>query len=186
MRLNALAAVLWLVAAGASAQDGTGFQWKQNDQAAPDDPSRASKDGFGVMMLVTDDPKGFVDAWAGPTPPNISTTERAIRGKPVEAMILVSGCRTAASGNCDVAGELSIMGPDGKPYGETYNAPVWQGSPGPRYSLQLSQSGIGFVLDPEDKLGTYTLRAKITDKVAGTTLSVEKAIIGEEKGTSRE
>lgn len=180
MRFSALLAALSLAAAQASAQQVGGFEWKQGDQAAPDDPSRASKDGFGVMMLVTNDPKGFVEAWQGPTPPQITTTDRAIRGKPVEAMILISGCRPAESGNCDVAGQLSITGPDGKPYGDTYDASVWQGPPGPQYSLQLSQSGIGFVVDPEDRLGTYTLRAKVTDKVAGTTVSVQQAITASE------
>jgi hypothetical protein len=95
-------------------------------------------------------------------------------------MILFSGCRPSGNGNCDVAAELSITGPDGNAYGETFSGPVWQGPPGPQYSLQLGQSGMGFVLDPGDKLGVYTLRATVTDRVAGTIVAVQQAITGVE------
>ncbi|MDP9423694.1 MAG: hypothetical protein M3Q19_12840 [Pseudomonadota bacterium] len=177
MRFSPIIAAICLGAAPALAQpQGQGFEWKMNDQSAPPSPSQASKDGFGVLMVVTDDPEGFMKAWAGPTPPHVSTTEKVTPDKPVETMLLFSGCRAAQDGNCDVSVELSITGPDGKPYGETLKGPIWKGPPAPQYTLQLGQSGLGFILEPQDKLGTYLLQARVTDHVAGTTLAVEQAV----------
>ena len=181
MRFTVFLAALCFLAATASAQQGGGFEWKQNDQAAPPNPSQASKDGFGVLMLVTDDPEGFMKAWQGPTPPHVSTTEQVTRGKPVEAMLIFSGCQAAEDGNCDVTVELSVTDPDGAPYGETFKGPLWQGPPAPQYNLQLGQSGLGFILEPEDKLGTYRLKANVTDHVAGTTVAVEQTITAESR-----
>jgi hypothetical protein len=164
------------LAAPAFAQQGGSFQWKQNDQTGPVNPAQASKNGFGVLMLVTDDPAGFMKAWHGPTPPQITTTERVMRGKPIETMLVFTGCRAASSGNCDVSVELSVTGPDGAIYGETLRGPIWQGPPAPQYALQLGQSGLGFILESHDKLGVYTLRAKVTDHVAETTVEVQQAI----------
>ena len=147
---------------------------------AVSNPAQASKDGFGVLMLVTADPEGFMKAWQGPTPPQISTTDRVTRGKPIETMLIFSGCRAAADGNCNVSVELSITGPDGAPYGETLKGPIWQGPPAPQYNLQLGQSGIGFILEPEDKLGIYTFKANVTDHVAGTSVAVHQAITAAE------
>jgi hypothetical protein len=80
MRLSAFFTALFVVTAPAVAQQGSGFEWKLNDQTAPPSPAQASKDGFGVLMLVTDDSKAFLEAWQGSTPPHVITTERAIRG----------------------------------------------------------------------------------------------------------
>lgn len=180
MRFNILVAALCFSAAAASAQQGGGFAWKQNDHAAPPSPSQASKDGFGVFMLVTDDPEAFMKAWHGPTPPQVSTTERVTRGKPVETRLIFSGCRAAENGNCNVSVELSVTAPDGAPYGETLKGLIWQGPPAPQYNLQLGQSGLGFILEPQDKLGIYTLQANVTDHVAGTILNVQQAVTAAE------
>jgi hypothetical protein len=50
------------------------------------------------------------------------------------------------------------------------------GPPAPAYNLQLAESSLGFILEPHDPLGTYTLKATVTDNVAGTTLSVQQAV----------
>jgi hypothetical protein len=177
MRLSLITAAIFVAAAPALAQQqGQGFEWKLNDKTAPLSPSQASKNGFGVLMLVTDDPEGFMKAWAGSTPPHVTTSSKVTLAKPVEMMLLFSGCRAARDGNCDVSVELSITGPDGKPYGETLRGPIWKGPPAPQYTLQLGQSGLRFILEPQDKLGTYLLQAKVTDEVAGTALAVEQAV----------
>jgi hypothetical protein len=176
MRFMVFLAALHFSAATAFAQQGEGFAWKQNDQLAPPNPAQASEDGFGVLMLVTDDPESFMKAWQGPTPPQVSTTDQVTRGKLIETMLIFSGCRAAENGNCNVSVELSVTGPDGAPYGKTFNGPIWEGPPPPQYNLQLGQSGLGFILEPEDKLGIYKLKANVTDHVAGTTLRVQQAI----------
>ena len=176
MRSNILFIALCLSSSASFAQQSEGFAWKLNDQTAPANPAQASKNGFGSMMLVTDDPEGFMKAWQGPTPPQVSTTEQVTRGKPIEAMLIFSGCQAAENGNCNVSVELSVTGPDGVPYGETFKGPIWRGPPAPQYNLQLGESGLGFILDPQDKLGIYRLQAKVTDHVAATTVTVEQAV----------
>jgi hypothetical protein len=176
VRLSFSILTLLLAGSPAAAQQQDSFEWRVNDQRAAPDPAQASKDGFGVAMFVTPDYEGFLKAWAGPTPPNVSTTEQVSRGKPVHAMLLFSGCRAGQDGNCDVIVELGVTGPDGSQYGDIFKGTVWNGPPPPAYNLQLGRDGLGFILEPEDSLGTYTLKAAITDKVAGTTLEVRKAI----------
>jgi hypothetical protein len=169
-------ALLVAPAPAAAAQQQGGFAWKLNDRSAPPNPAQAAKDGFGAMMLVTSDYEGFWKAWEGAGPPQVGTTEQVTRRQPVHAMLLFSGCRAGADGNCNVTVELAVTGPAGKPYGETLKGNAWSGPPAPAYNLQLAESSLGFILEPHDPLGTYTLKATVTDKVAGTTLSVQQAV----------
>ena len=46
----------------------------------------------------------------------------------------------------------------------------------PQVREVFSASRDHFILEPEDKLGIYTLKANVTDHVAGTTLKVQQAI----------
>jgi hypothetical protein len=176
MRLLLLALASLGFAAVCHAQEPRGFGWKLNDKSAPPNPAQASRNGFGVLMLVTPDYEGFWKAWEGSTPPQVTTTEEVTRDQPVHAVLLFSGCRAAASGNCNVTAELAVTGPKGKPYGETMKGRVWSGPPAPAYALQASEGSLGFILEPEDPLGTYILKAKVTDHVAGTTLPVQHAV----------
>src|SRR5687768_423944 len=93
--------------------------WLDGDGPAPPHTSRASLDGFGVMLLLTPDHEGFLRAWAGPTPPHLVTTNEADRNQPVSGMVIFRGCRAGANGNCNVTAEFVILRPDGLPYGET-------------------------------------------------------------------
>ena len=170
--------ILAAVSTALPAQPKDGFAWRQDDSVAASDPSRASEKGFGAMMLVTADADQFLKAWAGPTPPNLSVTDAAHVGKPVEAMLIFSGCKAKANGNCEVVATFSMLGPDGKSYGDPATAEVWGGPPPPDYNLQLSSAGFGFELEPKDAPGSYRLRAAVTDTVAGVTLHVEQTVNG--------
>jgi hypothetical protein len=179
--LLVLLVAAFLTTAPATAQQPQGFAWKQGDgTAAPDNPAQAAKDGFGVMMAVTPDYEAFWKAWEGPTPPQLPTTTQVTRSTPVHGMLIFSGCKVGPDGKCNVTAELSITGPDGKAYGKTMQAPVWNEPPASGYNLQLSPASIGFRLDPEDALGSYTLHASVTDRLAGTTVVVEQAITAKE------
>jgi hypothetical protein len=174
-------ALIFLIAAvvaatPAAAQQSNGFEWKINEEGAPRDSSRASKGGFGVAFMVTDDYEGFWNAWEGPTPPQVSVTDRAERGKPVHAMLIFSGCKPAADGNCNLAAVYTITKPDGTLYGEPMATEVWGDAPAPNYNLQLSPANLGLVVEPEDPLGHYTFKATVTDHVAGVTLAIETPV----------
>ena len=172
MRLRLVLLLALAAAAPAAAQ----MAWQQDGQAAPDDRSRASRDGFGVMMLVTPDSEAFWRAWDGPTPPNLVTTSQAIRGQPVSAMIIFSGCAAGPDGNCNAIVEFVFLRPDGSPYGQPLPGDLWRGPPAPGYNLQLGVSSGHLVIEPEDPMGMWTIRAIVTDTVRGVTLQIEQRV----------
>ncbi|MDQ3075371.1 MAG: hypothetical protein M3Q88_07165 [Pseudomonadota bacterium] len=159
------------------------FAWRINDKAAPPDPSLISKNGFGLQIMITGDYEGFLKAWEGPTPPMLSVTNRTERGKPVNAMLIFSGCKASTDGNCNLTAIFNISGPDGAPYGKPQRGTVWSRPPAPGYALQLSEGGIGMVIEPGELLGRYTLGATVTDHVADITVAVEAPIEVVEAGT---
>lgn len=152
------------------------FAWHVNDNVPPPNASMASRKGFGVQMLVTDDYEGFWKAWEGPTPPRVSITSRTERGKPVMAMLIFTGCKAGADGNCNVSADYTITAPNGAPYGEPKSGPVWRLPPAPGYNLQLSEGAIGLEVESGEMLGAYTLKATVTDHIASLTLTVEAKV----------
>lgn len=152
------------------------FAWRVNGKVAAPDPSLASRNGFGIQIMITDDYDGFWKAWEGPTPPQVSITNRTERGKPITAMLIFSGCKAGANGNCNLTADYTITAPNGTPYGNPLSGPVWKLPPAPGYNLQLSEGGIGFAVEPGEMLGQYTLKAIVTDHVARLTLAVETKV----------
>lgn len=161
-----------LVAAPAPAQD----IWYDQDGPAAPHPSLASRDGFGVMLLLTPDREGFLRAWAGPTPPQLPTTSGAARNERVFAAIIFRGCRAGTDGNCNVTADFAIRRPDGTPYGETMHGPIWDRAPAPGSNLLLGMTMAGLEVEPQDPLGDYLIRAIVTDHVAGISLEVEQPL----------
>jgi len=164
MRLVLALLLLAAAAAPAAAQD------------EPLGPQEARRDGFGILLLTTNDDQGFLRAWAGPTPPRLETTTIAVRGAPIFGMLLFHGCRAGPEGNCNVTGEFSFLRPDGSPYGEPLRGDVWKAQPAPDGNIQLGTSGSALIVEPHDPAGSWTMRARITDNVRGLTLEVEQRI----------
>ena len=152
------------------------FAWESNGRPLPPHPSRAAKGRFAVMMIVTPDIEAFWAEWQKPEDPHLTSTERIARDSPVFAMLVFSGCRAGADGNCRVSAEFRMTGPDGAPYGEPHRGLAWSGPPAPGRNLQLSEASLGFRLDPPDPLGRYTISATLTDEIAGETLQVEQGV----------
>lgn len=187
MRYMALIGLALVATTPAAAQDASperSFAWRVNDEIAQPDPSLASKNGFGLQMVVTADYEGFWKAWEGPTPPHLPVTDRIERGKPVHAMLIFSGCKAAADGNCNLTAVYTITGPDGSAYGEPHTAKVWGGPPAPGYNLQLSEGSLGLIVEPHEPLGRYTFKASVTDHVADLTVAVEAPVEAVEAGAN--
>jgi hypothetical protein len=152
------------------------FVWHDSDKPLPPDPSRAAKGSFAAMMIVTPDADAFVAEWLKPDPPHVATTGRIARDRPIHAMLILAGCRAGADGNCRVAVEFSMKRPDGGPYGEAHRTVAFSGPPAPEGNLQLSEASLGFILDPPDPLGRYTILATVTDEIAGVAIKVEQVV----------
>lgn len=150
--------------------------WWDNEGRAPNDPSRAARDGFGAMMLTTSDLEGFERAWTSPTPPNLPVTGEARRGQPVHGMIIFFGCAAGADGSCNVTADFVFLRPDGSTYGEILQQEIWRAQPAQSPNLQLGVSAAGLIVEPADPMGTWTIRAIVTDNVRRVTLRIERQI----------
>src|SRR5689334_6419387 len=113
MRLLLLLFAL-LAAAPAAAQDG----WQNGGDGPPAPGSQAAEGGFGVTALTTDDAEGFLREWDGPTPPNLPTTDRVVRGRPIRLMLIFYGCGAGADGNCNATATFVTLRPDGSTFEE--------------------------------------------------------------------
>ena len=161
------------------------FVWHDSEKPLPPDPSRAAKGPFAAMMIVTPDADAFVAEWLKPENPTVATTGRIARDRPIHAMLVIAGCKAGPDGNCRVGVEFRMMRPDGAPYGEVRRAPALTGPPAPERNLQLSQASLGFILDPPDPLGRYTIVATLTDEVAGRSLTVRQVVEAVEAAAKR-
>jgi hypothetical protein len=98
------------------------------------------------------------------------------------AIVFFTGSAPDAKGLCQATVEFAAYRPDGKPYGDPLNGELWIDKPPPKKGqIQLGVGYIGVVLEPEDPLGVYKLRAKVVDKVAGKTLVLEREFTAAEE-----
>lgn len=148
--------------------------WHENGRPVEDAEWRKSKDGLGVLQLLTNDPDGFIENWEKPTEGvQMSTTNRAVPGEPVHAFILFIGCKADSKNNCNLSVRYRILDPLGKVYGETEDIEVWIDKPAqPTGILGLGVNSLGIILEPKDPLGEYEIFATVTDRNSGTAIEV--------------
>jgi hypothetical protein len=95
-----------------------------------------------------------------------TTTDIALRGRPIVGVVFFSGCTPNSSGVCEAEAFFQVFKPDGSAYGTEEQAELWIGKPPPpEGQLQLSEGAIGVRIEPQDPNGTYTVRARLHDKV---------------------
>lgn len=151
-------------------------QWNEGGAPVPDTPWRKSDGDFGAMLVLTDKPDEFFAAWETETPGvSISETETVRRGSPVMGVVVFTGCAPNEKGLCDATVVYTLLKPDGTAYDKPQESELWIGKqPPPRYQLQLSLGNLGVVIEPEDPLGRYRMRAEVRDRVSGKTLGLER------------
>lgn len=146
--------------------------------AAPSASDFASKQGFAVQQIVTDDAARLLRDWENPDqatqPPAIDTIARE---HVVDSFIVFRGCRPNPIHQCDVTADFTLIGPQGQIYAEHHDADLWVGKAPPALGgLTLSTSSLGIYIEPDDPGGDYIVRADVTDHVAGITLRTEKTL----------
>jgi len=151
-------------------------QWREAGKIVPDTAWSKSDGAFGVTLVFTDKPDEFFAAWEKPTPGvRLSETSTATRGLPIVTILYFTGCMANTAGNCDVVGRFTTTAPDGKPYGEAFDAKIWVDKPAPEKNmLQLSQDYLGLVIDPGDQLGKYVVKVEILDRVSKKKMTLER------------
>ena len=157
-------------------------EWLQNGEALPDTPWAKQAGKFGAQLYLTDNPDQLFADWEKPGQGvKLSETDTAVRGVPIMAVVVFTGCKADAHGHCNLTVQYSTLGPDGKPWGHPMDGELWIGKPPPKKNvLQLSVDNTGIVIEPTDALGTYTVHAEVDDKVAKKTLSLERTIMAVE------
>jgi hypothetical protein len=159
---------------------------------APAPPSAAPRlvEGEGragdlhIIQLWTNDSGAFLAEWARPTPPNLATSSRTTRNRPLSQFIIFDSCRADAAGNCHLTARIAITDPDGAPYGDPMAFAIWDQQPAPPPKrLILSPHSIGLVIEDGEKLGTYRVHLSVTDEHAGVTAESTSAITVDEAGS---
>lgn len=158
----------------ASAQD----RLFENGRSIKGDRASASSNGFSVQQVATLDGEGFSERWNKPTVGvELAPASQMLRNQPIFTFVVFTGCAPDRTGNCNVTVSYKMFDPEGKPFGEQLNSPVWVGLPPPgRHIIQLSSVYLGMVVEDKDPLGTYRISASITDHVSGVTLNTEQSV----------
>lgn len=138
---------------------------------------------FRVVQLWTDDPDGFLAAWAGPTPPRLDTTTRGKRGEVLRQFVIFDGCKPDSSGNCQLAARFEFYRPDGSRDDDDIDFVLWDDEAPPSGRLSLSPHGAGVVIGDGDPLGDYEARLVVTDAVAGVTATSSVNLTFSETGS---
>ena len=150
--------------------------WKVDGKAVPDTSWAKSDGDFGAELVFTDKPDELFAAWEKPGPTvYYSQTPTAFRGIPIVGVIFFAGCAADSKGLCNATVRFTARTPDGKPWGDPIDAELWVGKPGPGDNqMQLSVGNMGIIIDPDDPLGEYTVRAEIKDKVSRKKMVLER------------
>lgn len=134
------------------------------------DNMEAQAGDLRVIQLWSTDPARFMEAWAGPTPPQLDITTQTRRNLPIQQFILYANCRQDAAGNCHLAARVEIAAPDGSAYGEPLEFDALPPGPGaPPGSIGLAPGAMGMRIEDGEQLGTYRVTLSLTDRNAGVT-----------------
>lgn len=151
--------------------------WREGGAELRDDTWRRSDGAFDAMLVITDQIESFLEAWSKPSTPGyapaIRTTRLTARGGIVTAVVLFSGCAPGEDGNCRCKADLKVLRPDGSTYAAHRGVPVWDWAPPPPGHLQLSNGRLRMRVEEGDPIGSYSIKALVSDLVAKRQVSLE-------------
>jgi len=149
-------------------------KWYENGTPAESRSFQGSAGDFGAMVLMTVDSQKVLENWSMPSPGvHILDTEKVIRGKPIEALVLFSGCASNELGNCVTEVDYQIIKPDGTVYAEYKNTELWKNKPAvPVGRLGLAVDRVGLVAEATDPVGHYKVRCIVRDLVSKNEFSI--------------
>lgn len=151
---------------------------------APIGRDRAVVGELTVVQIATDNTDRLLAEWAQPTPPNLRTTTRTERNKPIHSFVIVGGCRRDELGNCDVVANFDVIDPDGAAYARQADVTVLKGpAPGPAVALRLSQASLGLIVEDGEKLGGYLVKVEVIDRNAKLVAHTEQMLTVVEAGS---
>ncbi len=149
-------------------------QWYTNGTPDGKKSNQGSVGNFGAMILMTTDSKKALENWSKPTAGvHIPDASKVTKGKPIEALVLFSGCAANEHGNCVTEVDYKIIKPTGEVYAEYKNTELWRDKPAlPKGRLGLAVDRVGLIAEPEDPFGIYKVTCLVKDLVARSKFSI--------------
>jgi len=149
-------------------------KWYEDGKPAKLRSFQGSSGDFSAMVLMTTDSQKVLENWSMPSPGvHILDAEKVVKGKPIEALVLFSGCAANKQGNCVAVVDYQIVKPDGSIYAEYKNTELWRNKPAvPVGRLGLAVDRVGLIADSPDPVGQYKIRCVVRDLVSNTEFSI--------------
>lgn len=143
----------------------------------PANPNTATSGSFSVMQLSTANAAQFMAEWNKPTPSvRLHGTMEIRHNQPIATFIAFRGCRADKAGKCNVTATFDLCDPSGKVTGYP-EVDIWANRPRPPpRRIMISRQSLGMTFNTDDAVGSYTVRAAVTDHVAGVTLHTQQDI----------
>lgn len=149
-------------------------QWYENGKPVESGDFRGSVGEFAAIIIMTTDSEKALENWMMSTPGvYIPSAEKVQKGKPIEALVMFSGCKANESGNCVAEVDYKIIKPDGTLYAEYKNTELWKHKPAvPVGRLGLSVDRVGLIAEVDDPLGVYKVKCHVRDVVSSKSFSI--------------
>jgi hypothetical protein len=149
--------------------------WNVDGQAVADSDSRKSRNGFGAMLLLIDDPKFFED-WKKPEAPKFKTISTARRLVPIHATILFAGAGSNDDdGKAHVICDVKVLKPDGSIYGAREGMIATKNPMPSATTLLLASERLVVRIEPKDPAGIYVVEAVVKDKIKNIDLKLKQS-----------
>jgi len=145
-------------------------EWFTNGKPAGPKSFQGGSGNFGAMIFMTTNSQKMLENWEAPKPGfNILESENVVKGKPIEALVVFSGCSANADGNCITEVDYQILKPDGTVYAEYKNTELWKNKPAlPKGQMGLSVDRVGLIAEAKDPVGVYKVTCVVKDLVSNS------------------
>ena len=163
-RVTAACLVLLTMSVQAEWRDDKGKPLPQRDDAK-------HQGSFLAQLVVTAKVEEFRKSYQAGKLTKVESTNRARVGEPLTGMVFISNCKPGADKKCKVSAKVQLEQPDGKKL-DVGNIGVWDQAPAGPDAVVPGMKDVAIAFDKTDALGTYKLRAKVTDEIAGVTLDL--------------
>lgn len=142
--------------------------WRDADgDPVPNTESQKSVRGFGGLLVVTPD-KDWEEKWNTPpeVAPRFSSASTVEIGGELFILTMFTNPKVNRSGAADVVLDVEVKRPDGSVSTDAQSAICFQGElRGPPHNVYLCATVVGFVAEPSDPPGTWSVQITITDRV---------------------
>lgn len=154
--------------------------WLENGLVVADSDNVKSENGFGAQLWLTSD-DSIYDTWDTSAVPKLETTNISLRNKPIFAIFLFINPGIDIKSQANVTADVTIISPDGEIYGEFQDMEVWQREYAfVQNTIQLSVGNLGIMIENEDQLGVYTIKAIINDQIKNIKLELKTEFTAQE------